>query len=253
MHYKVQGLVLRETDYKDNDKLLTILTEDRGRLTARARGVKSRRSKLKSGCQLLTFSEFSIYENRGFCTVEEAVPLDMFIELRTDIELLALSSYFAQVGEKLALEDFPTPRLLSLTLNCIYALCRLRKPQLQVKAAFELSAACLAGYEPDLSGCNVCGQPFPEYFCVQQGMLHCRSCPGVENHGLRMPVCEASLAAMRHIVHGNKKQMFSFQTTPEVLRQLSGITETYLKMQLEQSFSALDFYKSLLIQPNEHT
>ena len=52
MHYKVEGLVLRETDYKDNDKLLTILTKDQGRLTARARGVKSKTSKLKSGCQL---------------------------------------------------------------------------------------------------------------------------------------------------------------------------------------------------------
>ena len=152
MHYKVEGLVLRETDYKDNDKLLTILTKDQGRLTARARGVKSKTSKLKSGCQLLTYSEFSVFENRGFHTIQEAVPLEMFIELRTDLELLALASYFAQVAEKLAQEDFPTPQLLSLTLNCVYALCRLRKPQLQVKAAFELSAACLAGYEPDLSG-----------------------------------------------------------------------------------------------------
>ena len=249
MHYKVEGIVLRETDYKDNDKLLTILTKDQGRLTARARGVKSKTSKLKSGCQLLTYSEFSIFENRGFHTIQEAVPLEMFIELRTDLELLALASYFAQVAEKLAQEDFPTPNLLSLTLNCVYALCRLKKPQLQVKAAFELSAACLAGYEPDLSGCEHCGREYPEYFCVQQGMLHCKQCPGGPEQGLRMPISEAALAAMRHIAYGEKNKMFSFQTTPAVLKQLSGITETYLKMQLEQSFSALDFYKSLLLNP----
>ena len=249
MHYKVEGLVLRESDYQDHDKILTILTKDQGRLTARARGVKSKRSKLRSGCQLLTYSEFLIFENRGFHTVEEAVPLEMFVELRTDLELLALASYFAQVGEKLSQEDFPTPKLLSLTLNCIYALCRLKKPQLQVKAVFELSAACLAGYEPDLSGCHVCGREFPEYFCVQQGLLHCKDCPGGTDYGLRMPVCEAALAAMRHIVYGEKNRMFSFQTYDAVLRQLSAITETYLKMQLEQSFSALDFYKSLLLNP----
>jgi len=125
----------------------------------------------------------------------------------------------------------------------------LKKPQLQVKAAFELSAACLAGYEPDLSGCDQCGREYPEYFCVQQGMLHCKQCPGAADLGLRMPISEAALAAMRHIVHGDKHKMFSFQTTPAVLKQLSGITETYLKMQLEQSFSALDFYKSLLLNP----
>lgn len=250
MHYKVEGLVLRETDYKDNDKLLTILTKDRGRMTARARGVKSKHSKLRSGCQLLTYSEFSIFENRGFCTVQEASPLEMFVELRTDLELLALASYFAQVAEKLAQEDAPTPNLLSLILNCVYALCRLRKPQLQVKAAFELSAACLAGYEPDLSGCDVCGQEYPAFFCVQQGVLHCRNCPGGD-YGLRMPISEAALAAMRHIAYGDKKRMFGFQTSQGVLKQLSGITETYLKMQLEQSFSALDFYKSLLLNQVE--
>ena len=101
--FKVKGIVIKEIQYKDNDKILTILTKDQGRLTARARGVKSKSSKLKSGCQLLTYAEFSVFENRGYHTIQEAVPLEMFIELRTDLELLALASYFAQVAEKLAL------------------------------------------------------------------------------------------------------------------------------------------------------
>ena len=71
MHLKTEGLVLRQTNYQDHDLLLTVLTKDYGRMTLRARGVKGKRSKLKSGCQLLAYAEFTIFENRGFCTVQE--------------------------------------------------------------------------------------------------------------------------------------------------------------------------------------
>ena len=62
MHTKTLGLVLRETEYKDADKLLTVLTQERGKVTMRARGVRSRSSRLKSGCQLLAYSEFTVFE-----------------------------------------------------------------------------------------------------------------------------------------------------------------------------------------------
>ena len=65
MYTKTLGLVLRETEYKDADKLLTVLTQERGKVTMRARGVRSRSSRLKSGCQLLAYSEFTVFEIQG--------------------------------------------------------------------------------------------------------------------------------------------------------------------------------------------
>ena len=156
MYTKTLGLVLRETEYKDADKLLTVLTQERGKVTMRARGVRSRSSRLKSGCQLLAYSEFTVFESRGKITVDEAVAQELFLPLRQDIELLSLASYFAQVAEVLSPEEDPDPALLSLTLNALAALCRPGVVQRQVKAAFELRAACLSGYEPLLSGCVVC-------------------------------------------------------------------------------------------------
>ena len=101
---------------------MTVLTKERGQLTLRARGVKSRTSKLKGGCQLLAYSEFTVFENRGYMLVDEAVPIELFMPLRDDIEKLALASYFAQVTEVLSQEDEPNPALLSLVLNSLYAL-----------------------------------------------------------------------------------------------------------------------------------
>jgi len=247
MYFKTEGLVLRETEYKDADKLLTILSKDRGRLTLRARGVRSRNSKLKSGCQLLAYSEFTVYESRNSMLVDEAVPIELFMPLREDIELLSLASYFAQVTEVLSQEDDPNPALLSMCLNSFYALGKLQKPQALVKAAFELKAACLTGYEPMLDGCAVCGNPEPERFNVSGGVLQCAGCLLSGENGVRLPVHAGALAAMRYIETCELKRLFSFQLGDTALKELGDLAETYLATQLERGFFTLDFYKSLLI------
>lgn len=245
MFLKTDGLVVRQVNYKDNDQILTVLTKEHGLMTLKARGVRSRSSRLKGACQLLAYSEFTVFENRGFHTIDEANAIQMFPELRTDIELLSLASYFAQVAEVLSQEDMPNPELLSLTLNALYALCRrLCTPEL-VKAAFELRAACLGGYTPELSGCAVCGDPEPDRFDVRGGILCCASCSAGE--GLRLPVSPGSLVAMRYLVSCDAKRLFSFRLEGRAVKELCDLAETYLQTQLERGFYTLDFYKSLLM------
>lgn len=245
MFLKTDGLVVRQVNYKDNDQILTVLTKEHGLMTLKARGVRSRSSRLKGACQLLAYSEFTVFENRGFHTINEANAIQMFPELRTDIELLSLASYFAQVAEVLSQEDMPNPELLSLTLNALYALCRrLCTPEL-VKAAFELRAACLGGYTPQLSGCAVCGDPEPDRFDVRGGILCCASCSAGE--GLRLPVSPGSLAAIRYLVSCDAKRLFSFRLEGRAVKELCDLAETYLQTQLERGFYTLDFYKSLLM------
>lgn len=247
MYFKTEGLVLRETDYKEADKLLTVLTGDRGQLTLRARGVKRKSSPLKSGCQLLAYSEFTVFENRGRQVIDEAVQKELFLPLRSDIELLSLASYFAQVAEVLSQEDDPNPALLSLCLNAMFALSTQKRPQSIVKAAFELRAACLAGYEPMLEGCAVCGAETPDRFCVSGGVLQCAGCQPQGTLGIRLPVHPGTLTAMRYIVRCDLKKLFSFQLGEVGEKELSDAAETYLLTQLERGFFTLDFYKSLKI------
>ena len=112
-----RGLVLRTTEYKETDRILTVLSADHGLLTMKARGVRSNRSKLKGACQLLTYAEFTVGEAHGFSSITEATAIEMFPELRTDIVLLSLASYFAQLAEVLSQEDAASPALLPLILN----------------------------------------------------------------------------------------------------------------------------------------
>lgn len=246
MFQKVKGIVLRETEYKDSDKILTLLTDQAGLMTVRAWGVKRKNSPLKSGCQLFAYSEFTVQEKQGFRRVQEAVPIELFSALRGDIELLSLASYFAQATEVLAQEDCPDTELLSLVLHTMNALCVGKEQQL-VKAAFELRLAALSGYEPDFSSCASCGVEEVEYFDVTHGTMLCGNCKRLATDGLRMPISLGTLQALRYAVTCEIKKLFAFTLGESALKEFAGVAEAYLLSQLERGFYTLDFYKSLLL------
>lgn len=247
MYMTIQGIVLRVTDYNDSDALLTLLTQRHGKLTVKARGLRRKNSPLIAPCQLLAYGEYTLFEYRGQYTINEAHSIELFTALRRDLGKLSLGTYFAQAAEVLSQEDLPNPELLSLVLNCLHALSKLNLPEQQVKAVFELRAACLSGYTPDLFGCHICGNQSPDRFDISAGQLECSGCRNMESRGIRMPVTNSVLEAMRYICLCDPRRLFSFRLGTDALEKLANLSECYLCAQLERGFSTLDFYKSLLI------
>ena len=247
MHITTKALVLRGVDYKESDKILTLLTADMGKVTASARGCRKKGSPIAAGCQLLCWSEMVLYEYQGRWAVKEATTEREFRGVREDLEKLALACYLAEVTEALALEELPSPELLSLILNSLHGLEKLNKPQSLIKAAFELRAMCLAGYEPLLDGCAVCGcdEVSEPRFHLREGVLHCAPCRGGVGDGISMPLDEGALQAMRHIAWGDPRRLFSVALGEESLKRLSDLTEAYLHTQMERGFHTLEFYKSI--------
>ncbi len=243
-----RGLILREVNYKESDKILTVLAEGQGRRTVKAQGCRRKNSSLAASAQLLVYSEMTLFDYQDRWALKEAATLEEFRGLRNDLEKLALGTYFAEAVEAVSGEGVETPGLLSLILNSLYALDKLDKPLPVVKAAFEMKLCCLTGYEPLVDGCAVCGAENPENprLNLSEGVLHCGKCRGeLEDEGISMPLDAASLAALRYIAYGDPKRLFSFQIPDKSLALLSGAAESFLLTQLERGFRTLDFYKGL--------
>ena len=248
MHRIVEGIVLRETETKETDKILTVLTRTEGKLAVVARGARRRRSRIAAAAQLLVYSEMTLYQKGNWSILDDASTIELFDGVRQDVELLALGSYFAELTELLTAEDVPAPEILSLLLNALYALGTLRREPAQVKAAFELRLLALGGFEPMLECCAVCGADVSEepMLDVVQGVLHCRRCGQAGAAGrLSMPLCADSLAALRHIVYGDPKRLYSFRLGGAALERLRAAAEAFTAAQLERGFRTLDFYKGL--------
>ena len=246
MFHTTRALVLREVRYKEADRILTLFTDSDGKITAKARGALRKSSRTAAATQQLTYSEMTLFGNRGKWTVNEASLVESFTGLRTDFERFALGSYFAECMEAFSAEDQPDPSLLQLGLNCLYALSQGKQDPLLIKAAFELRLMAIAGYEPELHGCSICGKELPEepILCLEDGGICCRSCRKA-SMGSGAELDDASLAAFRFVLAAPARQMLSFRLEGRSLSLFAEAAERYLLLHAERGFSTLDYWKKI--------
>lgn len=238
-----KGLILRETAYKEADVMLTVLTECAGKLSVVARGAKRKGSRVSAAIQLFAYSEFTLYENAGRYTLNEAEPIELFYGIRDDLMKLSLASYFSEVLEQAADADTINPELLRLGLNSLFALSKTDISNEKIKAVFELKAAELSGYAPNLDLCMNCGCTSDLYcFDVKNGSVLCSGC----DNGQNLRIDGSVLDAMRYITTEDIKRIFSFKINDDSMKVLSNITNVYLRTHFDRNFKTDAFYKSLL-------
>ena len=242
----VRGLVIRSVDYKEADKILTVLTGEYGKLTVSARGARRKGSRISAASQLFAYSEMTLFVYNGRFQLNEATLLEQFVGIDKEIETLALASYLAEVLGCEEEQGQGNPPVLRLALNSLYALAKGLYPKSRIKAAFELRYCALAGYAPDLSdGCAFCGSVTPEpLLAPQAGLLHCRGCAAqAGERGL--PLDQKALEAARYILNCDLKRLFAFELEGRSQVLLEQACEAYLLARLERGFRTLEFYRTL--------
>lgn len=250
MRFKTKGLILRQQNIGERDKLVWALTESHGVIRAFARGAKSIKSAKSAGTSLLVYSDLSIFEGRDSYSIDEAVAIEQFIGLRSDVENMSLAQYFAELCLNLCPTGQEAPEHLRLTLNSLYLLANRKRPPLQVKACFEMRLITLTGYMPDLVMCADCGEyeSAEMVFVPHTGKLYCAGCAdqsGVQ--GVRLPA--AAVTALRHTVYADFEKLFSFELKEELLPLLSFAGERYIACMTQKDYPTLQFYKQLINQP----
>ena len=114
------GLVLKETRYKESDRILTILTPELGVISASAQSSLRLKSKLFSACGLFCYSEFTLVPGRNMYTVREAEVKNVFHGISASIEGMSLAMYMAEMAMTLSPTGQEAQRELRLLLNCFY-------------------------------------------------------------------------------------------------------------------------------------
>lgn len=242
MKIQTPGLIVKETNIGENDKLLVILTREHGIIRAFADGVRRMKSKNSAASGLLCYANFTLYQNKDTYKVSDIAPIELFFDLRYNLEELALAQYFCEMAIKLTPEEFEPTEILRLLLNSLHFLTKQSKPIEIVKAVTELKLISLAGFMPNLTGCADCGEEAYK-FSFSEGCLFCLEC-GNQNRDVTV-LNPTVLAAMRHIIYSDFEKIYSFEIPETDAKILSSITEKYVSIQSEINFKTLDFYKSV--------
>lgn len=243
MRRTTKGLVIKEQTIGESDRLVTLLTADFGLVKAFVRRAKQLKSRLNSATTLFAYCDFSLYRSKDAFVVDDAVPIEVFFNLRQDIDRLTLAQYFAQLAYELSAEEQPQEELLRLTLNSLHLLCRGGKSLTQIKAVFEFRALCLGGYMPSVLACDNCGtyETPLMYFDTMEGKIYCENCPKAGT----VPVPKNVVTAIRFICLTEPTKIFSFSLSDENISLLGSIAEKYTLTRIQRRLSALEFYKGL--------
>lgn len=247
MRFKTKGLIIRQQNIGERDKLVWALTESHGVLRAFVRGAKNIKSPKCAGTGLLCYSSLSFFEGRDSYNIDEAVAIEQFVGLRSDVENMSLAQYFCELCLHLCPTGQEAGEYLRLMLNSLYILSTHKRPALQVKVCFEMRLVAMTGYMPDLVMCADCGvYESPEMvFVPHTGRLYCRDC--AEKNGVSGALLPLSSAtALRHTVYADFEKLFSFELKEELLIPLSLAAERYISYMTQREYPTLQFYKSII-------
>ena len=226
------GLVLKETRYKESDRILTILTPELGVISAAAQSSLRLKSKLFSACGLFCYSEFTLVPGRNMYTVREAEVKNVFHGISSSIEGMSLAMYMAEMAMTLSPTGQEAQRELRLLLNCFYMISE--------------STMSECGFMPQIVCCRDCsaydGAAF--YLDVQEGHLLCADCAA--KAGKTCNLDQGALYALRHICLVDDKKIFAFKISVGSLEKLSAVAERYALTHMDKPLKSYDFLKTLL-------
>lgn len=238
------GLVIKTLTVGEADRLITILTDKKGIVSAFVKRAKSLKNSNASATQLFCYSKFSIYKGKNSNSVNSTSPIKVFFNINKDIEKLTVSQYFCELAMILAPNEVKSEDFLRLMLNSLHLLANTDKHTYLVKSVFELKSLCLSGYMPDLIGCKNCRKYADDfmYFNPNKGVIHCKQC-NTDSKSVKLDL--ATLTAMRHIIYSEFNKIFSFTLPENKIRLLSDITQAYVLSITDKEFKTLNFLEQI--------
>ncbi|MBQ6847518.1 MAG: DNA repair protein RecO [Clostridia bacterium] len=245
LHFTTQGLVIKEMNVGENDRLITLFTKEYGILKAYVAGAKSIKSKRSAACSLLTYSSFTVTRKGENYRITEAETISSFFSMGMDVEILSLCQYFCELSSVFVGSMIPNEEFLRLILNSMHFLTKEKKFPPLIKAITEFRIAVISGYSPNLVACDSCGKFEDDifFFNMENGSLICKDC--TENIEGKTVLDRTTLSALRHIAFSEFKKLYSFEIPEKSAISLSKITQKYLNLQTDYKFKTLDFLNSI--------
>jgi len=238
--FREEGIVIRKRDYGETDKILTIYTRDRGRITAFAPGARKVTSRKTSATELFTHGIYFLAKGQSIDVITEWEVLNSFYQLRDDLNKAALSFYMAELLNAFAQDGQPNYPMYRLFLESVSLLARAKRNHELWVRAFEVKSLSQQGFGPELYQCAVCASPLSaeKYFQPGSGGTVCQDCL---EEGLLLS--EGQLLFLRDLARLNWNELSRLRYEDYHLTDSEKIVGHYLEDVLERELEAADFVK----------
>ena len=239
-------MVLSATPIGEYDKRVVILTKEKGKISAFAKGARRQNSMLMGVTNPFSFGEFTLYEGRTSYNIVQANISNYFIELSTDLEGAYYGFYFLEFADYYAKEYNDETQMLKLLYQTFRALSSKKIPHELVRCIFELKALVINGEYPNVFACTYCGSKDPNVvFSSKNHGIICEQCISAAKDGIRIQA--ATLYALQFIVSSPIEKLYTFKVSEDVLGELKRVMKQYIEMYVEKRFKSLEILEMCVL------
>lgn len=207
------GIVLKQSSSGETNRRVVLLTKERGKVVAFARGARKQGSRLMACTNTFAFGTFKCYPGKEAYSLEDAEIKNYFEELMADFEGAYYGMYFAEIADYYARENNDEKELLGLLYQSLRALTAPALSKELVRCIFECKAIAVSGEYP--------GAP--------------------EGRGLS----DSAVYALNYIGDSRIEKLYTFTVTDEVLREMKEVAQEYCARYMNHSFKSLEIIKTL--------
>lgn len=209
----VTGIILKAEPFGEYDRRVVILTRERGKIAAFAKGARKQGSRLLASTNPFCFGEFRLYEGRTAYSISEVSVGNYFEKFREDFEGACYGMYFLEVMDYYTRENNDEKNMLKLLYQSLRALCHENIDNRLVRYIFEIKALALNGEYPGL----------PTDIHYQ----------------------ESTVYTVSFIVNTSVEKLYTFIVTDSVLEELGEITDIFRKRFLDRKFKSLEILNEI--------
>ncbi|MCR5671890.1 MAG: DNA repair protein RecO [Butyrivibrio sp.] len=207
----VRGMVLKHSPSGDYDWVATILTAEKGKITAFAKGARKPGNRLSGCVEPFCFGRFKLYVGRNSYSISEAEIENYFEGFRQDLEAACYGTFFLEYASYYTRENNEDTALLNLLYISLKALLKDSFPNRLVRCIYELRALQIEGEFP--------GTP-------AAGLL------------------DSTRYSIEHIVTSPLEKLYSFTVSDEVLDEICAFTSKLRKTYIDRPLKSMDMLKS---------
>lgn len=209
----VTGMVLKTAPIGEYDRRVSILTKERGKISAFARGARKQNSRFAAAAAPFCFGEFKLYEGRTSYNMMEAGISNYFEALREDFESAYYGMYFLEIADYYARENSDEKELLKLLYQSLKALSHPGLSNRLIRYIFEMKSMVVEGEFPGI--------------------------------GPERALSESALYTIHYIMTSSIEKLYTFTVSDEVLEELREASNAYCRRVFDCSFNSLEIIEAL--------
>jgi DNA repair protein RecO (recombination protein O) len=243
--YRTRAVVLKSADLGEADKIITMLTKDRGKVRAVARGVRRFRSRLVGGTLPFCFSDFLVYEGKSLDSISQCEIIESFMSLRDDLVKMAYASYIAELTSEFLPEGDVNEKVFLLILKTFRLMARGIDPETLTRM-YELRLLSFLGYNPEIDKCTCCGGEVLDdviRISPSYGGLVCSKCNSADSDYINIKSSTLNYLKSLAFISTDELKQLKLQLQDRV--ELTKVLRRFIAYHLEKNLKSLKFLDSV--------